>query len=48
MSAQNSHKQKPNVNQIGQINHNTPPKTEKGFLIYKCNKDTEMFIGEMY
>ena len=25
-----------------------PPKTEKGYLIYKCNKETEMFIGEMY
>ena len=29
------------MNQIGHIKHNTPPKTEKGFLIYKCNKDTE-------
>ena len=29
------------MNQIGRINHNTPLKTEKGFLIYKCNKDTE-------
>ena len=29
------------MNHIGHIKHNTPPKTEKGFLIYKCNKDTE-------
>ena len=31
------------MNQIGHIKHNTPPKTEKGFLIYKCNKDTERY-----
>ena len=36
------------MNQIGHIKHNTPPITDKGFLIYKYNKDTEMFIDEIY
>ena len=36
------------MNHIGHIKHNTPPITDKGFLIYKYNKDTEMFIDEIY
>ena len=32
------------MNQIGHIKHNTPPKTEKGFLIYKCKIKIQKYI----
>ena len=32
------------MNQIGHIKHNTPPKTEKGFLIYKYKIKIQKYI----
>ena len=40
-------KKKQNMKHKGHIKYNTPLRIRKFFLIYKCHKDTEIFIGEI-